>query len=214
MRYNLSVRYVGVLLGAAFVFLACGTLMAFFLGAFRPSLASGQTVTVSATVTKTISCSESTTTTSFGTLSSAAVNTSAPSVSSTMACINDLGGCTLSINDAGGGGNGGLWSAATSHLIPSPNAAYAATTTLVAGTEGFGINATTTAGSGTAFTLNSNYNLSGNAVGKITTSTATLVSTTATTTGASVVVTHLAAISAYTPGGSYTDTITYGCVAN
>jgi hypothetical protein len=42
----------------------------------------------------------------------------------------------------------------------------------------------------------------------------TLVSTNATTSGASVIVTPLAAISATTPGGSYTDTITYGCVAN
>ena len=200
---------------AGFAFLAVGLFAGLFFSAFQPSSAAGQAVTVSATVTKTISCSNSTTTTSFGTLSAVAVNTSAPSVSSTMACVNDLGGCTLSINDTGNAGNGGLWSAGTSHLIPSPNAAYAATATLAAGTEGFGIQATTTAGSGAAFTVAANYNYSGNnTVGKLSPTPATLVSTTATTTGASVIVNNLAAISALTPGGSYTDTITYGCLAN
>jgi hypothetical protein len=213
MTSHLS-RRAGVVFWVVLAVLAVGAFAGLFFSAFQPSPAVGQTVTVSATINKTISCSESTTTTSFGPLAAGSVNTSTPNVSSTMACANDLGGCTLSINDAGNGTTGGLYSAGTSHLIPSPNAAFAATATLVAGTEGFGINATTTAGTGAPFTLAANYAGSGATVGKLSTTPATLVSTTATTTGASVLVTHLVAISATTPAGSYTDTITYGCLAN
>lgn len=214
MIFNLS-RRAGVVLGIIFMFFAFGIIAGLFFGAFQPSPAMGQsTVTVSATVNKTISCSTLATTTTFSTLSAIAVNTSTPAVSSTMACINDLGGCTLSINDAGNTTNGGLYNATTTHLIPSPNAAFSATTTLVAGTEGFGINATTTAGTGAAFTVAANYAYSGATVGKLSPTAVTLVSTNATTSGATVTVTPLAAISASTPGGTYTDTITYGCTAN
>ena len=205
-----------VILATVFAFLFFGSLVGLFLGMLQPSLVAGSsTVTVSATVSNSISCSVSTTTTTFGTLTPGAVAVSSPNVSSTMSCANDAAGCTLSISDAGNGSNGGLYSTSTTTLIPSPDAAFDATSTLIAGTEGFGIQATTTsAGSGATFTVGSDYVYTGNTVGKITTSTMTLVSTNAPSSGRSVIVTHSAAISASTPGGNYSDTITYGCTAN
>jgi hypothetical protein len=177
--------------------------------------ATSSTVTVSATVAANISCSTSATSTAFGTLNDAAITTSSPNVSSTMACANSALGCTLYVNDVGSGSQPGLWNSTSSYLIPSPNAAFSATTTLVAGTEGYGVNATTTgAGSGGTLSLNPRYNVSGNTVGGLTTTTSILASSTATTSGREVVVTHKAAIAASTPAGTYNDTITYQCTAN
>jgi len=171
----------------------------------------------------TISCSANISATSFGTFSPSAVSTSTPNASTTMTCADAAAGCTLYIKNAGSGSNPGLWNSTLSSLIKSPNAAYSATTTLSAGTEGYGIRATTTAtGSGTALSLALRYNtgladgLGGsiNAVGGLSLSDLTLASTTAATTNREVVVTHKAAISAATLAGTYNDTITYSCLAN
>lgn len=206
-----------VIYGGLFAVLALSAfgMVGLLLGALQPSPVLGSTVTVSATVPSTISCSVSTTTTSFGTITSAAIATASLNVTSTMAC-DDAIGCTFSINDAGDGTHGGLYSSGASYLVPSPDAAYDGTATLVAGTEGFGIQAaTTSAGSGATFTIGSNYLQTGDTVGKLATTTATLASTNAPTTGRQVVVTHLAAISTLTSAATdYSDTITYGCTSN
>ena len=187
------------------------------------SAATSNTVTVTASVTTAISCSSNISTTDFGTLTDSSVTTSTANASTTMACANSSSGCTLSINDLGDGTDGGLFNSTSSALLESPNAALDATATLVAGTEGFGIRATTTAsGGGQAFTLLLRYDVSKelgvsssiSAVGGLTTTTLTLASTTATTSGREVVVTHKAAIETGTPGGTYNDTITYSCLEN
>ncbi|MCS6789236.1 MAG: hypothetical protein NZ484_01555 [Patescibacteria group bacterium] len=104
---------------------------------------------------------------------------------------------------------------APTYLIPSPNAVFSATATLVAGTDGYGIQAaTTTAGSGSILSLNPRYNQTGSVVGGLTTTTLTLASSSATTSNRQVLVTHRVAVSASTPSGNYSDTITYSCVAN
>jgi hypothetical protein len=184
----------------------------------RPNFAvaaTSSTVTVSASVAATISCSTSATSTAFGTLTDASVFTSSPNVSSTMSCANSSAGCTLYVKDAGSGSNPGLWNSTSSSLIESPNAAFDATSTLVAGTEGYGIQATTTsAGSGATLTLAARYNQSGNTVGGLTLTNTTLASASATSSGREVVVTHKAAIATVTPAGTYNDTITYECTAN
>jgi len=185
--------------------------------------ATSGTVTVTASVTSQLSCSTDITTTGFGTLTDSSVATSTANASSTMSCNNETAGCTLSINDLGDGTNGGLWNSTSSNLLESPNAAFAATATLAAGTEGFGIRATTgTAGGGQIFTLLDRFDVSadgelggaGADVGGLTTTTLTLASTTASTSGREVIVVHRAAIATLTAGGTYNDTITYSCLAN
>ena len=173
-----------------------------------------ETVTVSATVTTSVTCSFSTTTTAFGTIDTSAVYTSYPNITTTVSC-NPAAGCQVQINDQGSGTQPGLWNSSASYLIPSPDSAFNATATLVAGTEGYGIQATTTsAGSGGTLSLNPRYNQTGNTVGGLTTTTIQLASSTEPVANREIVVTHKAAVSGLTPAGSYQDTITYNCVSN
>ena len=125
--------------------------------------------------------------------------------------------------DAGSGSNPGLWNSTSSAIIGSSNASYAASSTLVAGTVGYGVRATTTtAGSGGTLGIAARYNtglangLLGSAqdVGGLSITAITLASSTATYDGREIIVTHKAAIASDTPGGNYNDTITYGCTAN
>jgi hypothetical protein len=171
-------------------------------------------VTVSATVTTSVTCFFSTTTTSFGTIDTSQVWTSYPNVTTTVSC-NPAAGCRIQIRDQGSGANPGLYNSSASYLIPSPNSAFSATATLVADTEGYGIQATTTtAGSGGTLSLNSRYVQTGNTVGGLTTTTLTLASSSQPTANREVVVTHKVAISGLTPAGYYQDIITYECVSN
>lgn len=173
------------------------------------------TVTVSASVTPTVTCSTDNNSTSFGTLTSSAVATSTPNASSTMSC-NYGTGCTLSVVDVGNTTNGGLATTSPAYLIPSPASGFPSTAALNAGTEGYGIQATTTAtGSGGALGINSIYNSYGTGtVGKLTVATQTLASSTASISNREVVVKHKAAVSGTTQAASYTDTITYSCAGN
>ncbi len=171
-------------------------------------------VSVSATVVQTVSCTPATTTTAFGNIDTSAVFTSSPNVTTTVSC-NPSGGCTVTIKDQGNGTNGGLWNSSASYLIPSPAAGFPNTASLSAGTDGYGIQAaTTSAGSGSTLSLNSIYNQTGNTVGKLTTTTQTLASSSSPTANREIVVTHKAAVSGLAPSGSYADTITYNCSAN
>ena len=185
------------------------------------SAATSAAVTVTASVSTAISCATDQTTTSFGTLTSSAVSTSTSNASTTMSCVNAAAGCTLSLQDAGGTGtnsNPGLWNSTSSALIESPNAAFSASATLAAGTEGYGIQATTTtAGNGATLGIVLRYRqdlLGLNGVGGFSTTSITVASTTASSSAREIVVTHKAAISTETPGGTYADTITYSCVSN
>ncbi|GIW66879.1 MAG: hypothetical protein KatS3mg095_0777 [Candidatus Parcubacteria bacterium] len=171
-------------------------------------------VTVSATVGTSVTCNFSTTTTNFGTIDTTAVFTSSPNVTTTVSC-NPAAGCRVEIKDQGNTTTPGLFNSAANHLIPSPNSAFSATATLVAGTEGYGIQATTTsAGSGATLSLNARYVQTGDTVGGLTTTTIQLASSTSPTNQRQIVVTHKAAVSGLTPAGSYQDTITYSCVSN
>ncbi len=179
----------------------------------KPVLAQTNVV-VTATVPTVVTCSFSTTTTAFGTIDANNVYTSSPNVTTTVSC-NTASGCQVQVNDQGSGSQPGLWNSAASYLIPSPNFAFSATATLVAGTEGYGIQATTTsAGSGGALSINVRYNQTGNTVGGLTTTTIVLASSSQPVANREVVVTHKAAVSVLTPAGSYQDTITYNCVSN
>lgn len=181
-----------------------------------PDTAAAETssaVAVTATVTTVISCSSSPTDTAFGTLSSTATTTASPRASTTMACANAGSGCVLKVKDA----NAGLATTSPFYLIPSPNANFDASTTLSAGIEGYGIQATSsgTTGSGASLTLGGRYNIRGGDVGGLASTTSqTLATANNTTTGREVTIDHLAIVSASTPGGSYTDTITFECTSN
>ena len=176
------------------------------------SAATSSNVAVTAEVTTTITCDSSPGSTAFGTLSSTATITASPNASTTMACANSGTGCVLYVKDA----NAGLATDTPSHTIHSPNAAANASTTLAAGTEGYGIQATSTAagGSGNLLPVELRYAVTDNDVGGLVVGSETqaLASANSTTTGREVLITHIAAISDATPGALYEDTITYSCL--
>jgi len=160
-------------------------------------------------VAPTISCSTNISATSFGNLTTASVFTSSPNASTTMSCANTSSGCTLYVKDAGNGSNPGLATSSPAYLIPSTTA------TLSAGTEGYGIQATTTAsGSGGVLNINAIYNKTGNDVGGLSLNDLTLASSTVNISNREVITTHKATISNVTISGNYSDTITYSCFVN
>jgi len=216
MRENTLVWVVGgsIIIG---IFFLLNSLVSTYETFVYPEQATAATssVTVSASITAVISCSTNTGSTSFGTLIDSAVAISSPNASTTMSCINSSLGCTLYAKDAGGGGNPGLWNSTSSALIKSPNASFSATSTLAAGTEGYGIQATTTAaGSDATLTIAARYLQTGDTVGGLATSSITLASASAASSNRETVVTHKAAVASVTPAGSYADTITYECTGN
>ena len=179
------------------------------------SAATTSAVTVTASVEATISCSTDQSSSAFGALTSSVIATSTPNASSTISCANAASGCSLYVKDAGNAVNGGLATTSPAYLIRSPNAAGDATSTLVAGTEGYGIQAaTTTTGAGAVLGVVARYLQTGNTVGRLDITNQTIASTTATSSNREVKITHKAAISSVTPAGSYSDTTTYECSAN
>ncbi|MFA5392223.1 MAG: hypothetical protein WC306_00810 [Candidatus Paceibacterota bacterium] len=174
-----------------------------------PSQIEGADITVSATVGETISCTSVQTVTAFGTLTTAAVATSTPNVTVSMSC-SYAAGCTLSVKDTGDTSDPGLFSTAATYTIPSVTAA------LSAGTEGYGIQATTTASdSGDTLTIAGVYNKIGDNVGALAITDVDISSSTAPISGRETVVTHKAAISGLTEAAvDYADTITYSCAGN
>lgn len=175
--------------------------------------ATSSVVTVSATITAVISCSTDASSTGFGTLTTAAVASGSSNASTTMSCANSASGCATYIKDQGSGSNPGLWNSTSSALIAS------ASSTLLAGTEGYGINATTTAtGGGGVLTIGSQYILGGDSatttIGGLLRTNVTLATTNSTSSSREVVVRHKAAISSVTAAGTYNDTLTYECTVN
>jgi len=173
------------------------------------------------TAVATISCSTDISTTAFGALTSASISTSAADATTSMTCVNSGAGCTMSIQDTGTstGAISGLAAEAANAIIKSPNAAFSASTTLAAGTEGFGLLATTTsAGTGATLTIGTRYNNTGNwdanIVGGASTTAQTLATANSSTSARVVKVRHKAAISNTTPPGNYKDTIYYQCILN
>jgi len=175
----------------------------------------GDDVTVTATITTSVSCSASPTATDFGTLTTAVITTSTPDVTLTMSCNYALG-CTLSVQDDGNTINPGLNSAAATYLIGSANAAWDDTDTLVLGTEGYGIQATTTgSGSGGTLTIAARYDQTGDNVGGLEITDVDVSSSSAPIANRETVIKHKAAISGLTKAAAdYTDTLTYSCTGN
>ena len=187
----------------------------FIYNFWSADLVLGSDVTVSATVSQTVSCAASTSTTAFGTLTTSAVSTSTPDVTITMSC-NYASGCTLKVQDDGNATNPGLYSTTVAYLIGSADAAYADTATLAAGTEGYGIQGSTNAnGSGGTLTIATRYNQTGNAVGGFEITDQSISSSTEPIANRETVVKHKAAISGLTKAATnYSDILTYSCTGN
>ena len=180
------------------------------------SAATNSAITVTASVTSSLSCEVNISSVDIGTLSDQSITTASTDATTTMACANESNGCTLYLIDVGTNTQSGLFNATGSSLIESPNLAFSASATLVAGTEGYGIQATTssTTGSGDGLYLGLRYAVIGDDVGGLATETTALANSNSSTTGREVTVSHKAAISAATAAGVYEDTITYSCLAN
>jgi hypothetical protein len=151
-------------------------------------------------VTGAVTCILSSTSTSFSALSPSAVLTSSPDITIT---ITSSGGFQINVRDAGNGTNPGLYkSTSPTYLIQSQDA------TLVAGTDGYGIQATTTNAS---ISINPKYNKSGNDVGGLSLTDVVLATSSAAVSNATINIKHKASVSVLAPTGSYQDTITYTC---
>ena len=204
---------LGVLFAAALIFVILNA-----WAALLPFAYAVDPVTVTATVAQTITCDSDLagSSTAFGTLPTGSVTTASPNASTTLSC-NVGAGCTLSVLDVGNTTNGGLATSTPAYLIPSPNAAFDPFAALVAGTEGYGIVATTTAGgSGGTLAIYSRYDKDsgGNTVGKLQVTAFGLASSSQAISNRQLIVTHKAAISGVTEAAKYEDTITYSCAAN
>jgi hypothetical protein len=147
-----------------------------------------------------VTCSFSVTSTSFSALSPSAVSTSSPDITIT---ITSSGGFQINVKDAGNGTSPGLYkSTFPTYLITSTDA------TLSAGTDGYGIQATTT---NSLISINPKYNKSGNNVGGLSLTDVVLATSSVAVSNATINIKHKASVSVLAPTGDYQDTITYTC---
>lgn len=183
----------------------------FDTGSFAVEIVADDQIVYSATVDPSITASFSANASSFGTITTSAVADAATQIDITIG-TNGNSGFTATVYDAGDGTNPGLYkSAATTDLIGSTTSAYAdGPTTLAANTEGYGINAATSGGSGATVTIASPYDSSPQVGGlEVGTSAATtLASATGPCSGRIVSINAKAAIDSLIRAGSYQDTVT------
>jgi hypothetical protein len=171
-----------------------------------PNFASAETVSVTAAVQEWVSFSVSPTTTNLGDL----VNTSGDLFIGS--ATSDL---TLNSNNAGGysvtiaGANGGLKKG--SYLISTP-AEHTTTTCDISddGVDAYGVQATSA-----TFTIESPFNVTGNVVGSVASSTPqSLITGAYTTSSQSATLTVKASANKFDASGSYSDTLTLTATAN
>lgn len=180
-------------------------------GQIAVEIVADNTVLVNATVNASITCAFTGLTTTFSGLDTGSVSTSDTSTTVTIS-TNGNGGFGLTVRDAGNTTNPGLYkSTATTYLIGSADSSYGNTATLAAGTDGFGIQGSTSGGSGASVTIAARYDQTSNAVGGLELTDTTLASATGAVANRVVTVVHKAAVSGLAPAGAYTDTLTYVC---
>jgi len=177
-------------------------------GSIAVEIVADNSVSVTATVDPSITCTFTGLTTNFASLTTGAISTSDTNTTITVSS-NANSGVNVTVYDAGNATNPGLYkSAGTTHLIASTSA------TLAAGTDGYGIQGSSSGGSGAALTVQSPYNVTSNQVGGLEAG-ASNATPIATSTGALasriLTVVHKAAVSGLAPAGSYADTVTYVC---
>lgn len=192
----------------------------FFFGAMTLLLpARADNVLITGTVTESVACTSAGSPT-FSSITISSVATADVRATTTLSC-NSANGCSLTLRDQGDGngsnGNGaaGLYkSVAPTDLIDSTSTA--ATTTLAAGVDGFGLQAfTSTAGSGAGLTVVSrDAGLTGDIVGNTSTTNITVASGSSPLGNREFAVVAKTAVYALTRSGTYTDTLIYACTAN
>lgn len=185
------------------------SLVAVFISWFLPVEPVKSAITVSATVSsEMVSCTTDLdgSTNSFGTIDNAAVYSATTSATT----ISSSGTIYLKALSQGSGTNPGLWK--NPDLIESPNAAFDATATLAANTEGYGIVASTTG----SMDIDARYNYASSTyiVGGLASTTAATVASSAAVSGQVIYIDYQAAVSVSTPGGSYEDTVTLSCTTS
>lgn len=169
------------------------------------SLTSSSTITVQTTE---VTCTTQLSETAFGQISINGIFQSLPDATTTVLCEECTSGFTMTIYSTGGEGSPGLYkSDATTDLINSADA------TLEAGTEGYGIQATTTSGD---ITIDPRYLLTGNNVGGLELNPgATLASSSAAILSEQMVTTIFkATVSQNNELGAYSDQATISCTVN
>lgn len=167
-------------------------------------------VTVNATVDPRITCTFAGLTTTFSSLAGP-VTTSDTNTTITVS-TNAPNGFNLSVRDEGNGTNPGLYkSSSPTYLIGSADSSYSNTATLTNDVDGFGIQGSTSGGSGASVTIDARYDQSGNAVGGLERTATALASATSAVASRVVTVVHKAAVSGLAPAGAYSDTLTYVC---
>lgn len=173
-------------------------------------------VTVNATVDPSITCSFSGLTTTFSSLTTGAVSTGSSTTAITLS-TNAGSGISVTVRDDGNATNPGLYkSSGTTYLIGSADSSYNNIVTLAAGTDGYGVKAAASGGSGATLTVDGRFDASGgaNEVGGLEVGAANAVPI-ASATGAIasrvLTMTYMAAVSGLAPAGSYTDNVTYVC---
>jgi len=191
------------------VYLALASLVVIW---FSINSANSDNVSVSATVSSSmISCTTGTDTINFlATLD----NTSIATTSDATTTMSSSGSIQLTVYDTGSSSYGGGLNKSGNGFIESPNTAFDASTSLVAGTEGYGLQAATTSGTNLKISAKYYYASSSSVVvGRIATpTTGTVVaSSSVAVTSEMVAATLKAAAAITTPGGAYTDTLTFTC---
>ena len=152
-----------------------------------------------------LSCSFSTTTVSFGALTDGGITTA---YSSTTLTITSDSAVFVKVYDKGGGGTAGLYYAGGPDLIDSADA-----TPLTAGSEGYGLQATSTTWD---MTIKAQYNYASTTdnVGglELVGNMVTMASSSGAVTNAKVIIYHKATIATTILAGAYVDSLNYICV--
>ena len=170
-------------------------------------------VQLTAAVDPSITFSLSANSSAFGTLSTGSVTTSGTDITLTIG-TNAGSGYTVTVRDAGDTSNPGLYNSDASYIIGSTDSSYSdGPTTLVAGTEGYGIYVSGTSGTPT---VAARYNGgSGSQVGGLEIADTTIISRiTSMSSSDTATIKHMAAIGSFTVAGSYADTLTYIATGN
>ena len=170
-------------------------------------------VQLTGAVDPSITFSLSDTSSAFGTLSVGSVTNSSPDITLTVG-TNAQSGYTVTIRDTGNSTNPGLYNSSANYIIGSTDSSYSnGPTTLVAGTEGYGLYVSGTTGSPT---VAARYNGgSGSQVGGLEITDTTIISRiTSMSANDTATIRHRAAIATFTAAGSYSDTLTYIATGN
>ncbi|MEX0594650.1 MAG: hypothetical protein WD157_00940, partial [Patescibacteria group bacterium] len=180
-------------------------------GTAAVEIVADNTAVVNASVGPSITCGFAGLTTTFSNLTTGLISTADTNTVITIS-TNAESGFNLTVRDEGDGADPGLYkSSAPTSIIGSATDAFADTATLAAGTDGFGIQASTSGGSGASVTIAARYDQTSNAVGGLELTDTQVASATGAVANRAVTIVHKAAVGGLTPAGSYTDTLTYVC---